>query len=259
LVTLTKKDVRFVWSRETNEAFQTLKMLLTQPPIQAMFNSKSGVVELHTDASAVGLGAMLMQAGKEGDPLKLVYCASRMTTEAESRYHSSKLELMCIVWAVLKLRQFLLGVRFTVYTDCQALVYLNSFKGTSSQIARWDDSLQEFDFAMKYRPGIRMGHVDALSRAPISSSEETVDEQLDVCVVLSLEERVRMCQVSDAELSDIKKKVEAEHISEGTGTMGDYVVEDGLLYRRFNGKLLFVMPKAMRKSLVVILFKLRYC
>ena len=50
------------------------------------------VIELHTDASVVCLGAILMQASKEGDPLHLVYC------EAESRYLSSKLELMCIVW-----------------------------------------------------------------------------------------------------------------------------------------------------------------
>jgi len=122
LTRLTKKDVVYEWSPETEEAFRTMKRLLTGPLIQAMFNSKSEVIELHTDASSVGLGAMLMQTGKEGEPLRLVYCASRTTSEAESSYHSSKLELMCIVWAVRKLRQFLLGVRFTVYTDCQALV-----------------------------------------------------------------------------------------------------------------------------------------
>jgi len=115
-----RKDVKFEWSPEAEEAFLTMKKLLTGPPIPAMFNPKSEVIDLHTDASAVGFGAMLMQASKEGE--HLVYCASRTTSEAESRYHSSKLELMCIVWAVRKLRQFLLGVRFTVYTDCQALM-----------------------------------------------------------------------------------------------------------------------------------------
>jgi len=96
-----------------------------------------------------------------------------------------------------------------------------------------------------------MGHVDALSRAPMMSEEEVFDEQLDVCVVLSIEERVCMCQASDAELLDIKKKVEAEQVSEGAGMLSDYEVEDGLLYRRFHGKLLFVMLKAMMKSLAV--------
>jgi len=91
-----------------------------------------------------------------------------------------------------------------------------------------------------------MGHVDALSHAPMKSEEGVFDEQLDVCVVLTLEERVRMCQVSDAELLDIKKKVEAEHVSGGAEMLSDYEVEDRLLYRRFHGKLLFVMLKAMR-------------
>jgi len=80
LTRLTKKDVEFEWSREPDEAFRILKQLLTRPPIQAMFNPKSKVIELHTDASAVGLGAMLMQANEEGEPLRLVYCASRTTS-----------------------------------------------------------------------------------------------------------------------------------------------------------------------------------
>jgi len=87
-----------------------------------------------------------------------------------------------------------------VYTDCQTLLHLNLFRGTSSQIARWHDSFQEFDFAVKYKPRVRMGHLDALSRASIVSTEEVFDEQLDVCVVLTQEERVRMYQSFDAEL-----------------------------------------------------------
>jgi len=95
-----------------------------------------------------------------------------------------------------------------VYTDCQALVYLNSFKRTNAQVARWHDILQDFDFSVSYRPGTRMGHVDALSRAPIGSAvgeENSVDSELrdrwDVCVLLTIEDRVRMCQTADEELS----------------------------------------------------------
>lgn len=54
-----------------------------------------------------------------------------------------------------------------MYTDCETLVYLNSFCGTNSQIARWQVVLQDFDFSVKYRPGILIGQVNALSRAPV--------------------------------------------------------------------------------------------
>jgi hypothetical protein len=96
-----------------------------------------------------------------------------------------------------------------------------------------------------------MGHVYALSCAPIASTEEVFDEQLDVYVILTLEEKVRMYQTSDVELLGIKKKLEAERANGGAAMYDIYEIEDRLLYRRFNGKLLFVMPKAMRKSLAV--------
>jgi len=63
--------------------------------VHVMFRRDAEVTELHTDASADGLGAVLLQSLKRGDPTQLVYCASRRTSEPESRYHSSKLELLC--------------------------------------------------------------------------------------------------------------------------------------------------------------------
>jgi len=216
-----------------------------------LFRPDAVITELHTDASAVGLSAMLLQSENQGDSLRVVYYASRKTSDPETRYHSSKLELLCLVWSVHKLRQFLLGVKFVIYTDCQALVYLNNFKNTSLQVARWHDSLQEYDFEVKYRPGVRMLHVDALSRAPVTSDENELDEELaekyKVCVVLTEEERVLMCQTADPEKCALLKAVKAD-----VGRYEDkYQIEQGLLYRKYGDKLLFVMPKTMRKSLLV--------
>lgn len=252
LTRLMRKGTDFCWGQEQSTAFQRLKEHLTGDAVQVMFRADAGVTELHTDASAIRLGAILMQSGVPGSPLRMVYCASRKTSDAESRYHSSKLELLCVVWAVNKLRQFLLGVPFVVYTDCQALAYLNSYKNTSSQVAHWHDSLQDYDITVKYRPGAKMGHVDDLSRAPASeeivSTDQLLAEQRAVCIALSEEEQVRMCQRADEELAGLVSRVEKST----DGTYLDYVVEDGLLYRRRLGKLLFVMPKSMRKSLVVV-------
>ena len=60
--------------------------------------------------------------------------------------------------------QYLLGRRFTVCTDHQALVWLYRLKEPSGKVARWIEILSYYDFAIDYRPGHKQGHCDALSR-----------------------------------------------------------------------------------------------
>jgi len=119
-----------------------------------MYSPDAEITEIHTDASSKALSGILFQ-GPKSTQLKMVYTVSKRTTLAESKYHSSRLELFAIIWTLNRLRQYLLGIRFTVVTDCQALVYLN-IHTTKPQIARWYEIFQEFDFEIKYRPGTRM-------------------------------------------------------------------------------------------------------
>jgi transposase InsO family protein len=97
-----------------------------------------------------------------------------------------------------------------------------------------------------------MAHVDALSRAPVDSKEVPLDDALaerhEVCVLVSKEERIVMCQAADEELKRIKRMVEQNAMNESAVP---YLLEDGILYRLHREKKLFVMLKSMRKSLVV--------
>ena len=58
-----KKDVYFSWSPECTKGFVELKSRLTQAPILAFpqFMANAAPFLLQTDASAVGLGAVLEQ------------------------------------------------------------------------------------------------------------------------------------------------------------------------------------------------------
>ena len=93
---------------------------------------------------------MLFQAN-EASKLKLVYAISRRTSDIERTYHSSRLELLAIVWAMERLRPWLIGISFKVYTDCQALVYVNSMKTKNSQIIRWLGLIAEYDCEIHHR------------------------------------------------------------------------------------------------------------
>jgi hypothetical protein len=57
---LLKKGNKYVWSKDCDEAFQTLKKLLTTSPVLAQPDiSKS--FNVYCDASGTGLGCVLMQ------------------------------------------------------------------------------------------------------------------------------------------------------------------------------------------------------
>ncbi|GBM09860.1 Transposon Tf2-8 polyprotein [Araneus ventricosus] len=204
---------------------------------------------------------MLLQLGSD-EKWHLVYCASKKTTETENKYHSSKLELMAIVWTLERLRQFLLGISFTVVTDCQALIYMNVKKSSNPQIARWSLLIQEFDFEIRHRPGVRMSHIDAISRAPVLNSSDTLDSlienKLEVCLTLSVEDQVLMMQHADDTLKElilILEKDNEDRTKEEKQKVRNYVLKGNRLFRAINDgareRLLFVIPKSMRKNIVV--------
>lgn len=202
---------------------------------------------------------MMLQRSMNGDAPRLVYFINKKLNEAESRYHSGKLELLAVVWAVNKWRHFLLGIKFTIVTNCQALIYLRAHRALRPQIARWHDLLQEYDYNIEHRPGTKMAHVDALSRAPVEGDREsTLDEvladRLDMYVAIDQEERVLMAQTADEEIREIiriLKKPMTERTKTELGLTSNYELRGQLLYRVYNGRRLFVMPRAMRKSITV--------
>lgn len=121
---LLKDNVPFTWLTLQNDAFQELKDRLTSQPVLQLYNPRAET-ELHCDASSVGLSGMLLQRGVN-NRLHLVHAVSKKTTAAERNYHSSKQELMAVVWSISRLRPYLIELKFLVVTDCQAIVHLNT-------------------------------------------------------------------------------------------------------------------------------------
>ena len=86
---------------------------------------------LETDASLKGLGAVLLQKGKDGEVCIITY-ASRSLRPSERSMHdysSAKIELMALKWSVCKkFKDYLLGSKFTIFTDNNPLVYVKTSK-----------------------------------------------------------------------------------------------------------------------------------
>ena len=78
-------------------------------------------------------------------------------------YSSAKIELMALKWSVCnKFRDYLLGSKFTVFTDNDPLCYIKSSKLGAAQI-RWLSKLALYDFDIIYHTGKSNLVADALS------------------------------------------------------------------------------------------------
>ena len=115
------------WTAQHQDALVRLIHFITNPPILAYadFNSEFFI---YTDASGLGLGAILYQE-QEGVVRVLAY-ASRSLKPAETKYHSSKLEFMAMKWAICEaFRDYLsYADHFRVYTDNNPLMFVMGLK-----------------------------------------------------------------------------------------------------------------------------------
>ena len=176
-----RKDLPpFEWTEECQKSFDALKDALTSAPILA-YPDYSKPFILETDASLKGLGAVLSQRGDD-NVVRVVAYASRSLRPSEKSmrdYSSAKIELMALKWAVCeKFKDYLLGSKFTVYTDNNPIVHIQSSKLGAAQI-RWISELALYDFDIVYRTGRSNNVADALSRRPkdSDSENEATDEE----------------------------------------------------------------------------------
>ena len=161
---LTKKQTTWKWTKVEQTAFDQLKGLLTSDTTMAYFDPEKNT-ELYTDASDVGLGAIICQHDPGSNQRKIIAYASRSLTDVEKRYSTTEKEALAIVYATDKFRLYLFGHHFTLYTDHRPvqLIFGNPVSRPPARIERWQLRLQEFSFDIHYLPGPQ-NPADYLSR-----------------------------------------------------------------------------------------------
>ena len=186
----------FVWASEHQKAFDALKVALTTAPVLGYPDFNREFI-LETDASLRGLGAVLSQIEENGK-VHVIANASwtlRPSKKSMHNYSSAKLEQLALKWAVTeKFRDYLLGSKFTVYTDNNSPSIFQTSKLGASQI-NWLSKLALFDFNIIYRLGKMHQAADALSQHPEPNCKLESDSDSDDPVVLSFATVCGICGI----------------------------------------------------------------
>lgn len=245
-------DVQRDWGPDQEAAFEDIKEKLTTAPVLVCDDGVSAV-ELQTDASYRGIGAVLLLTTPDGTrPITFI---SRKLAPAEEKYHANELECLALVWALNKLRHHVYGREMVVKTDSNVLRWLVQKKDVSGKFARWIITLQEYLLDIHHISGSANVVADALSRAPVGPAEETdpTEQMLAALQAGSYSPRdVALLQHADEEIRKIVLQLQGYDSPLAAGSK-QFVFYKGVLYRRNDRRSrphLLVTPSILRKEVI---------
>ncbi|GFW43383.1 retrovirus-related Pol polyprotein from transposon 297 [Trichonephila clavipes] len=253
LYQLMKKGAKFNWSGEAQDSFDQIKRTLTEAPILQLPNF-SEQFNLFTDASGVGIGAVLQQNQKP------IAFASRTLNKAERNYTVTERECLAVIWALNKFKTYFGPLPVTVITDHAALTKLTNGKNLSSRMIRWALKLSEFNIEWEHRPGVQNVVADLLSRNPVDSVEgsQISCAALRALAINSREQFIKE-QREDPELGHIYGYLEnpddgSVNATVCEGWSQDFKLINGLLFyaKYFStlGELRVYIPGSIRKDIM---------
>lgn len=284
---LLRKEMEFIFDKECEKSFQTLKEALASTPVLAFPDLNKPFI-INTDASTVGIGFILSQANEQGVIHPICY-GGRSLTRAERHYSATELECLALVSAVKQFHCYLVNTSFTIETDHVSLKWLQSLKSsTSGRLLRWSILLQGYNYTVKYKAGYKNTNADALSRCfnEVNESQvsdeflkigEVIEDSPEVNTILESElidqdpndtlwNDITEAQRSCPDLEPMIRYLESEEIPESNQEArkliieaNEYVLQNGALYhlwqprakksaRRFIQQL--VIPRKMRKQIL---------
>jgi hypothetical protein len=217
---LLKKEVKFRWDDKCDEAFHTLRKLLTTAPVLAQPDNTQPF-NVYCDASGTGLGCVLMQNNR------VIAYASRALRNHEQNYPTHNLELAAAIHALKILGHHLMGAKCNIYTDHKSLKYIFTQADLNMRQRRWLELIKDYDLEVRYHPGKANVVADALSRKAhchclsIATFNDTLCNQMQklnleiipqgslnlLSIESTLQDRIIMSQLHDEGVKIIKSKL----------------------------------------------------
>lgn len=219
------KCSKFVWTVTSQAAFEKLKKMVTEAPVLALPNFEH-VFQVECDAPGLGIGGVLSQLNH------LIAFFSEKFNDTRRRYSTYDKEFYAIVRSLEYWRHYLLPNEFVLYSDHQALKFIQGQAKLNPRHAKWVESLQDFNFVIRHKAGHANTIADALSRRPALVISTTIH--------VAGFEPLKHLYKDDPDFKDLWAKCVV-------APFRDFVRHDGLL---FKGHRLCVPLSSFREAII---------
>ncbi|XP_008487293.1 uncharacterized protein K02A2.6-like isoform X1 [Diaphorina citri] len=178
---LLRKGWKFTWTGECERSFNKVKEEICNENVLVHYNPDLPVT-LATDASPIGLGAVLSHRYPDGSDRPIAF-ASRALTICEKNYSQIDKEATAIYWGIKKFFQYVYGRKFILITDNKPLTTIfNPYKSlpalSATRMLHYALFLSGFDYTIEYKRTSEHGNADYLSRFPQEPPDVHVPDQI---------------------------------------------------------------------------------
>jgi RNase H-like domain found in reverse transcriptase len=165
LTQLTRKGIKWNFSKDCQTAFETLKRAFTTAPVLTHWVPDAPIL-LETDASDYALAAILFIVSPDNGQVHPIAFHSQTFTAPELNYDVHDKELLAIYEAFWICRHYLEGPSYPidVITYHKNLEYFATTKLLTRRQVWWSKYLSQFNLVIRFHPGRLGAKPDALTR-----------------------------------------------------------------------------------------------
>jgi transposase InsO family protein len=174
-LTTVSSSIPLTLSPTEQAAYDQLKHILSTDLVLQLPNYDLPF-KIQTDASQIGIGAVLLQTYSEGD--RPVCYLSKKFSPTQQRWAVIEQECYAIVVAIEQWRHYLHGRHFTIESDHKPLESFTIKSQLNDKCERWRLKLQSYDFTVRHISGASNTMADFLSRSPANSTVPDLDSDI---------------------------------------------------------------------------------